>query len=154
MGSGGSQTTGLGSGGSQATGLGAAGAGGSNFLPSTGSSTATASAKAEAQSGFGGGDANAAAQAIAQSGSSQDVADAFSQAYSQGAALVLGCLLCFVEFVPWPVLCAIHASCLLCNQAVTVLSCCLCLAETFCGMHVSQHLYLVCMKFPVASKPL
>ena len=77
-------------GGSQATGLGSAGTDSTNFIPSnTGSSTAVASAKAQAQSGFTGGDTQAAAQAIATSGSSQDVADAFSQAYSQGTALTL-----------------------------------------------------------------
>ncbi|KAK9905495.1 hypothetical protein WJX75_000907 [Coccomyxa subellipsoidea] len=75
-------------GGSQSTGLGSTGTDNTNSFPSNTDSTATASAKAEAQSGFSGGDAQAAAQAIATSGSGQDVADAFSQAYSQGMALL------------------------------------------------------------------
>lgn len=75
-------------GGSQSTGLGSTGTDNTNSFPSNTGSTATASAKAEAQSGFSGGDAQAAAQAIATSGSGQDVADAFSQAYSQGMALL------------------------------------------------------------------
>lgn len=73
---GGSQTSGLGSTGSTY------GNTGSTF-GNTGS-TATASAEAQAQSGFTSGDSTAAAQAIAQSGSSQDVANALAQAYSQG----------------------------------------------------------------------